>query len=123
MQTRYIILFTVLGTLLIQYILLSFWLTRDLLLVLIDPLDRDSIYVLTKDTLLEGDDNATLMIQKGTIFHGPCQHDRGYTEPYDPQIWKLYIYTNLKDCVPLSAWTNKTVTGFGFHVKKECDKL
>jgi hypothetical protein len=123
MKKRHIILLTVLVTLVIQAALFSWWLTRDILLSWIDPTDHKDAYVLTSDVILQSSGSVKLRLPSGTTLRGPCRHDLGYTEPFDPKIWKLYIHSDFSDfhsrCVPISEWTNDTIRGYNISTEEK----
>ena len=89
---------------------------RWMLLDHIDPVKPMDAYVLTTNVVLQSGGGVTITLPAGTVLHGPCRHDLGCTEPFDPRIWKLYIDGEYNDfnrqSVPISAWTNGYVRRF-----------
>jgi hypothetical protein len=47
--------------------------------------------VLTEDVTLKYGDEVVGTLQAGTTVHAPCRHDTAYTEPFDPQTYKIYV--------------------------------
>jgi hypothetical protein len=92
MKKRYVILLTVLATLAVEAMLFRWWITRDMLLSWIEPGPAPATgFVLTKDVSLHDHEKQIGSLRAGQrIFH-PCRHDLFLTEPFDPQVYKIYV--------------------------------
>jgi len=92
MKKRYVILFTVVVTLLIEVVLFRWWLTRDILLSWIEPgSEPSSGFVLTKDVALHDHQEQIGTLRGGQRLYHPCRHDLFLTEPFDPKVYKIYV--------------------------------
>lgn len=92
MKKRYVILLTVLATLIAQAVIFRWWLTRDILLSWIEPgPDPSSGFVLTKDVSLHDHEMQIGRLQAGQRLYYPCRHDLFLTEPFDPRVYKIYV--------------------------------
>ena len=93
MRKRYIVAFTIVVTLALQFLASRTWLGRELLLSIIAPTPDPyaNCLVLTDDVTIAYGSNTVGTLRAGQIIFQPCRHDALFSEPFDPRVWKIYV--------------------------------